>query len=191
MSSVQVRLPLPGPLVKRLRHRPFTAVTWVRFPYGSPKKKTSIRMSSFFTRTGIEETGPTAGRVKKCPGDTFLGRGRFHSFMSAAWKAVGIKESKGHQKIQPHFGVSVFFCPYGNRKAVKKHAGGMFLGRGRFHPIEDAARRTVGANDSLRVTAILFTNWIVQTTHRCKACQNIVIYICYQLSKEVSPWNKH
>ena len=25
-----------GPLVKRLRHRPFTAVTWVRFPYGSP-----------------------------------------------------------------------------------------------------------------------------------------------------------
>ena len=27
-----------GPLVKRLRHRPFTAVTWVRFPYGSPKQ---------------------------------------------------------------------------------------------------------------------------------------------------------
>ena len=28
-----------GPLVKRLRHRPFTAVTWVRFPYGSPIAK--------------------------------------------------------------------------------------------------------------------------------------------------------
>ena len=27
-----------GPLVKRLRHGPFTAVTWVRFPYGSPKQ---------------------------------------------------------------------------------------------------------------------------------------------------------
>ena len=26
---------LPGPLVKRLRHRPFTAVTRVRVPYGS------------------------------------------------------------------------------------------------------------------------------------------------------------
>ena len=26
----------PGPLVKRLRHRPFTAVTRVRVPYGSP-----------------------------------------------------------------------------------------------------------------------------------------------------------
>ena len=28
-----------GPLVKRLRHRPLTAKTWVRFPYGSPKEK--------------------------------------------------------------------------------------------------------------------------------------------------------
>ncbi len=27
-----------GPLVKRLRHRPLTAKTWVRFPYGSPEK---------------------------------------------------------------------------------------------------------------------------------------------------------
>ena len=27
-----------GPLVKRLRHRPFTAVTGVRFSYGSPNK---------------------------------------------------------------------------------------------------------------------------------------------------------
>ncbi len=35
-----------GPLVKRLRHGPFTAVTWVRFPYGSPKKITSELKSS-------------------------------------------------------------------------------------------------------------------------------------------------
>ena len=28
-----------GPLVKRLRHRPFTAVTGVRFSHGSPYKK--------------------------------------------------------------------------------------------------------------------------------------------------------
>ena len=27
---------LLGPLVKRLRHRPFTAESWVQFPYGSP-----------------------------------------------------------------------------------------------------------------------------------------------------------
>ena len=37
-----------GPLVKRLRHRPFTAVTWVRFPYGSPKKETGFSLSLFF-----------------------------------------------------------------------------------------------------------------------------------------------
>ena len=28
-----------GPVVKRLRHRPFTAVTRVRFSYGSPNKR--------------------------------------------------------------------------------------------------------------------------------------------------------
>ena len=32
-----------GPVVKRLRHRPFTAVTRVRFPSGSPKIKEQIR----------------------------------------------------------------------------------------------------------------------------------------------------
>ena len=34
-----------GPLVKRLRHGPFTAVTWVRFPYGSP----NANSLNFFT----------------------------------------------------------------------------------------------------------------------------------------------
>ena len=37
-----------GPLVKRLRHRPLTAKTGVRFPYGSPKKKTSEQSSDVF-----------------------------------------------------------------------------------------------------------------------------------------------
>ncbi len=32
--------PNDGPLVKWLRHGPFTAVTWVRIPYGSPPHKT-------------------------------------------------------------------------------------------------------------------------------------------------------
>ena len=31
--------PDDGPLVKWLRHGPFTAVTWVRIPYGSPSYK--------------------------------------------------------------------------------------------------------------------------------------------------------
>ena len=70
MSLVQIRLPLParnkrrnrdvtpfvslnGPLVKRSRHRPFTAVTWVQFPYGSPSKAMSIRMLPFLFCPGL------------------------------------------------------------------------------------------------------------------------------------------
>ena len=32
----KVLVRISGPVVKRLRHRPFTAETWVRFPSGSP-----------------------------------------------------------------------------------------------------------------------------------------------------------
>ena len=35
--------PFYGPLVKWLRHRPFTAVTWVRVPYGSPRPSLTTR----------------------------------------------------------------------------------------------------------------------------------------------------
>ena len=35
---------IQGPLVKRSRHRPFTAVTWVRFPYGSLRTMTRPRL---------------------------------------------------------------------------------------------------------------------------------------------------
>ncbi len=37
-GSNPVAATISGPLVKWLRHRPFTAVTWVRVPYGSPQK---------------------------------------------------------------------------------------------------------------------------------------------------------
>ena len=36
-----------GPLVKRLRQRPLTPLTWVRFPHGSPKKHSSLCWSVF------------------------------------------------------------------------------------------------------------------------------------------------
>ena len=35
--------------------------------------------------------GPTVGRVKKCPVDTFLVRGIIHSLMNASGTAVGIR----------------------------------------------------------------------------------------------------
>ena len=60
VSPVQIQSPLPdrrdaqaslrypstnkyGPLVKWLRHGPFTAVTWVRVPYGSPLRQSVKR----------------------------------------------------------------------------------------------------------------------------------------------------
>ena len=67
MSPVRIRSPLPGPLVKRLRHRPFTAVTWVRFPYGSPKRKTTQSGGFSFCRRGIEEgdtSACTGGKIE-------------------------------------------------------------------------------------------------------------------------------
>lgn len=37
---------------------------------------------------GFEEAGPTAGGVKKCPVDTFLGRGRIHVHPAASRRNV-------------------------------------------------------------------------------------------------------
>ena len=38
---------------------------------------------------GVEEGGPTEGRVKKCPVDTFLARGRLHGWPTALQRSVG------------------------------------------------------------------------------------------------------
>ena len=50
--------PIPatiGPLVKRLRHRPFTAVTAVRFCYGSPAGKARLQFSDGVRRLPIQK----------------------------------------------------------------------------------------------------------------------------------------
>ena len=67
-----------GPLVKRLRQRPLTPLTWVRFPHGSPKKHSSSCWGAFFVYLvrGIEQGGAPQ-RTKNSPVDCFLARGRF------------------------------------------------------------------------------------------------------------------
>ena len=77
MSSVRIRLPLPGPLVKRLRHRPFTAVTWVRFPYGSPEKFRHVCVGTFLYQNpyGNRKAGPEG--ETNMPVAYWSGRGRF------------------------------------------------------------------------------------------------------------------
>ena len=58
-----------GPLVKRLRQRPLTPLTWVRFPHGSPKNAPQLRLGSFFwcfrarNRTGRP---PAGGKKQSC-----------------------------------------------------------------------------------------------------------------------------
>ena len=37
-----------GPLVKRLRRRPFTAESWVQFPYGSPQAQLTFGLTKPF-----------------------------------------------------------------------------------------------------------------------------------------------
>ena len=49
-----------GPLVKRLRHRPFTAVTGVRFSHGSPKKNTCTMCRCSFLSSRVHSTRQSA-----------------------------------------------------------------------------------------------------------------------------------
>jgi len=51
---------------------------------------------------GIRRGRPTAGGVKKCPVDTFLGRGRIHRIPTASGRDVG--------------GILSFLGAYGIRK---------------------------------------------------------------------------
>ena len=75
-------MPLPGPLVKWLRHRPFTAVTGVRLSHGSPKKKTPL-VSSFFGMIFALRANAVA-----CGSDVFAVRKRAAKMMCRAGRNV-------------------------------------------------------------------------------------------------------
>ena len=96
--SVPLRL-LYGPLVKWLRHRPFTAVTWVRVPYGSPKRHPAARWGVFLilsSPAGLEPSG-----VRKRAGGTFSPRGG---------PPAGGESRTGHQKRHPTARWGAFLC---------------------------------------------------------------------------------
>ena len=59
-------------------------------PIIHPRKKNRSKwIGSFFCDNGIRKSDPTAGRVKKCPGDTFLARGRVPGVPNASRRGVG------------------------------------------------------------------------------------------------------
>ena len=50
-----------GSMVKRLRHRPFTAVTGVRFPYGSPIPGTIAQLGEHLPyKQGVTGSSPVS-----------------------------------------------------------------------------------------------------------------------------------
>ena len=84
-------------MVKRLRHGPFTAVTWVRFPYGSPEKGSAAFAALPFLVDpfrGSEATGeiPAAEVSAACGGESEPEQGPRSKFTSAA---QGAKEILG------------------------------------------------------------------------------------------------
>ena len=54
-----------GPLVKRLRQRPLTPLTWVRFPHGSPKNTPAYAGVFFRVSRARSRTGQCAAAHKK------------------------------------------------------------------------------------------------------------------------------
>ena len=54
-----------GPLVKRLRQRPLTPLTWVRFPHGSPKNTPAYAGVFFRVSHARNRTGQCAAAHKK------------------------------------------------------------------------------------------------------------------------------
>ena len=54
-----------GPLVKRLRQRPLTPLTWVRFPHGSPKNTPAYAGVFFRVSRAENRTGQCAAAHKK------------------------------------------------------------------------------------------------------------------------------
>ena len=83
---------------------------------------------------GIRKAGRSVAGAKKCPVDTFLGRGRIHCLMNAPGTGVGIRQSfDASCPVMPHplggelFGGRRDSKGRPNRREGKKQSGGLFL----------------------------------------------------------------
>ena len=78
---------IDGPLVKRSRHRPFTAVTGVRFPYGSPNQ----------LNTRVQLNGRVLAFQASCEGSIPFTRSRLNLWdYSSAGRAPAL-QAGGHR----------------------------------------------------------------------------------------------
>ncbi len=59
-------------------------------PFKSTKKRvTPSGVARFLVERWIRKGGAACGSAKKCPGDTFLARGRIHGILTAVRRTVG------------------------------------------------------------------------------------------------------
>ena len=117
ICSNQITATNKGPLVKRLRHRPFTAVTWVRFPYGSPKKDTPSGVSFFWH---LRESNMKIRITSGDPGAPVQTLVRSSVF----GKAEDANDSRtGHQKKDTPSGVSFFWHPRESNMKIRITSG--------------------------------------------------------------------
>ncbi len=96
------RVPPPGPVVKRLRHRPFTAVTRVRFPSGSPKKE-ALQSECFFLFMTRRGANPWARALRKQSCGLFLARGAAAAARSGFAQQNHVDSRPGHRRKAPGF----------------------------------------------------------------------------------------
>ena len=112
-----------GPLVKRLRQRPLTPLTWVRFPHGSPKNTPAYAGVFFRVSRARNRTGRCAAAHKKQSSGLFFARGRFPRVSpksTPAYAGVFFRVSRARNRTGQ--------CA----AAHKKQSSGLFFARGRF-----------------------------------------------------------
>ena len=76
----------------------------------------------FLWEAGIRKDGPTVGRVKKCPVETFLVRGRIHGLLNAPSMGVGIRILF----VAGKYGRKISIAYTNNRKKPTAFAVGFF-----------------------------------------------------------------
>ena len=87
-----------GPLVKRLRHRPFTAESWVQFPYGSPDSNArKHKLSGIFSFCGVR-----CGEGTRCAVSFFVWEriGQEQNALSGCTKSI-VQEQNDSRTVAP------------------------------------------------------------------------------------------
>ena len=93
----------PGPLVKWLRHRPFTAVTRVRVPYGSPIYGGVAQPVEHLLHTqGVTDSSSVVStRTKPCSLNDYRVFCLVFSYLGALGAIVGAQSFLSHKQARP------------------------------------------------------------------------------------------